>query len=279
MTTNDTRSARAGRAVLRPFGALGEQVEFYGRSYGYGVAALTKYRREVLRLLAEVSLGSGALAVIGGTIVVVAGLNLFAGAEIGILGYSSLDRIGLEPLTGFGSAYITTREVAPFITVFALVATIGGGFTAQLGAMRVSEEIDALEVMAIPSLVYLVSTRIVAGVLAVIPIYLLGLITSYGATKVMVTLFFGQASGTYQHYFSSFLYPADLLLSTAKVIVLTIVLMAIQCYYGYTTVGGPAGVGRSVGTGVRNALIATMFADLVFDLFFYGGPPSVRVSG
>jgi phospholipid/cholesterol/gamma-HCH transport system permease protein len=269
---------RAFDAIVRPLRQLGEQVEFYGRAYGLGLAAFARYRKEVLRLLAEVSLGSGALAVIGGTVVVVAGLNVSAGAEVGILGFSSLQNIGLEALTGFGAAYITTREVGPFITIFALVATIGAGFTAQLGAMRVSEEIDALEVMAVPSITYLVSTRIVAGVIAVVPIYVLGLLTSYAATKGIVTVFFSQSSGTYQHYFSSFLYPIDIVLSSVKVVAMTVVLMAIQCFYGFRAGGGPAGVGRAVGVGVRNALIVSLFVDLLLDMFFYGGPSTVRIS-
>ena len=81
--------------------------------------------------------------------------------------------------TGFISAYFNTREIAPLVAGLALSATVGCGFTAQLGAMRISEEIDALEVMAVPSLPFLVTTRLIAGFVAVIPLYVIGLLSSY----------------------------------------------------------------------------------------------------
>ena len=85
--------------------------------------------------------------------------------------------------TGFLSAYFNTREIAPLVAGLALSATVGCGFTAQIGAMRINEEIDALEVMGVPSLPFLVTTRIIAGFIAVIPLYVLGLLTSYFATR------------------------------------------------------------------------------------------------
>src|SRR5918994_515113 len=79
----------------------------------------------------------------------------------------------------------------PLIAGIALAATVGCGFTAQLGAMRISEEVDALEVMAIPSLPFLVTTRIIAGLVAVVPLYVIGLFSSYFATRLIVTGYYG----------------------------------------------------------------------------------------
>src|SRR5207245_7270593 len=103
------------------------------------------------------------------------GLTLFTGVVVGIQGYTALNEIGTAAFTGFISAYFNTREIAPLVAGLALSATVGAGFTAQLGAMRISEEVDALEVMGIPSLPYLVTTRVLAGFVAVIPLYALGL--------------------------------------------------------------------------------------------------------
>ena len=136
-----------------------------------------------MRLLAEVTFGSGALAVIGGTVGVIAFLSFFTGTEVGLQGYAALDQLGTSAFTGFLSAYFNTREIAPLVAGLALSATVGCGFTAQIGAMRINEEIDALEVMGVPSLPFLVTTRIIAGFIAVIPLYVLGLLTSYFATR------------------------------------------------------------------------------------------------
>ncbi len=135
-----------------------------------GAPRLMHYPKETLRLIAEISMGTGALAVIGGTVVIVGFLTLFTGGTIAVQGYSSLGNIGVEALTGFFAAFINVRIAAPVIAGIGLAATIGAGSTAQLGAMRVSEEIDALETMAIPSIPYLVSTRVMAGMIAIIAV-------------------------------------------------------------------------------------------------------------
>ena len=169
--------------------------------------------------MAEVSFGSGALAVIGGTIGVMVGMTAFTGTVVGLQGYSALNQVGTSALAGFISAYFNTREIAPLVAGIALSATVGCGFTAQLGAMRISEEIDALEVMGVPSIPYLVTTRIIAGFLAIIPLYAIGLLTSYIASRQVTVWFFGQSAGTYDHYFHLFLPPIDVLYSFGKVLV------------------------------------------------------------
>ena len=159
------------------------------------VCGLTKYvpalRSTILRLLAEVSFGSGALAVIGGTVGVICFLTFFTGTEVGLQGYQALNQIGSSAFTGFISAYFNTREISPLVAALALSATVGSGFTAQLGAMRISEEVDALEVMSVPSLPYLVSTRLVAMVGALIPLYLVAMFTSFFGTRLVNTELFG----------------------------------------------------------------------------------------
>jgi phospholipid/cholesterol/gamma-HCH transport system permease protein len=274
--------SRIGRAVRRPvrgLDSLGRQVAFHGRAYAYVPRTVLRYGREVARLIAEVSLGSGGLAVIGGTVAVVVFMTAAIGVEVGLQGYSSLANIGVEALAGFVSSYANTREGAPVIAGVALVATVGAGFTAQLGAMRVSEEIDALESMAIPSLPFLVTTRIVAGFIAVIPLYSLAVLGSYAATRFVVTVVYGQSGGTYDHYFSVFLVPSDLLWSFVKALVMSMVVMSVHCYHGFTATGGPAGVGRSVGHAVRSSLIGVILVDLVLDLAIYGSASSVHISG
>src|SRR5699024_8553765 len=150
---------------------VGKQLAFYLQTLAWTPRTVRRYLRVVLRLLTEVSFGTGALAVIGGTLGVMIGMTLFTGLVVGMQGYSALNQLGTAALTGFISAYFNTREVAPLSAGIALSATVGCGFTAQLGAMRISEEVDALEVMGVPSLPYLVTTRVIAGVTAVIRVY------------------------------------------------------------------------------------------------------------
>jgi phospholipid/cholesterol/gamma-HCH transport system permease protein len=258
---------------------LGEELAFFMRALAATPRSIKRYPKEIMRLLAEVALGSGALAVIGGTVGVILAMTFFTGAQVGLSGYASLNQIGTAAFTGFVSAYINTREIAPLVAGIALAATVGCGFTAQLGAMRISEEVDALEVMAIPSMPFLVTTRIVAGLIAIMPLYVVGLLSSYFATRLVVTQFYAQSTGTYDHYFNQFLPPGDVLWSFGKVIIFAVVLILIHCYYGYTASGGPAGVGVAVGRAVRTSIVAINVIDLFLSMAIWGSTTTVRLAG
>jgi len=258
---------------------LGEQLSFFGRALAWFPRAFVEYWKEWIRLIAEVSLGSGALAVILGSVGVIGFLTFFTGTEVGLEGYQGLNQIGISAFAGFVSAYFNTREIAPLVAGLGLTATVGAGFTAQLGAMRISEEIDALEVMGIPSVPYLVTTRIIAGLIAVIPLYVIGLVFSYFATKFIVVDYFHQSGGTYDHYFHQFLVPVDVFYSFLKVIIFSVVIMLIHCYYGYFARGGPAGVGVAVGRAVRTSIVAINIIDLFLSLALWGANTTVRIAG
>jgi phospholipid/cholesterol/gamma-HCH transport system permease protein len=264
---------------LRTLDHLGEQLSFYLRALAWMPRTVTRYKKEVLRLLAEVTLGSGALAVIGGTVGVITALTFFTGTNVGLQGYAALNQLGTAAFSGFVSAYFNTREIAPLVAGIALAATVGCGFTAQLGAMRISEEVDALEVMAIPSLPFLVTTRIIAGMIAIVPLYVIGLLSSYFATRLTVTQFFGQSTGTYDHYFTQFLPPGDVLWSFGKVLIFAVVVILIHCYHGYNASGGPAGVGVAVGRAVRTSIVAINVIDLFLSMAIWGTTTTVRLAG
>ncbi len=273
---------RFNRAVTRraeSVADLGKQLIFHANALREIPKAVTRYRREVVRLLSEVSFGSGALAVVGGTIGVMVALSLFTGSVVGLQGYAALDQLGTSALTGFISAYFNTREIAPLVGSLALAATVGSGFTAQLGAMRINEEIDALEVMGVRSIPYLVTCRVIAGLVAVIPLYAIGLLTSYLGSRLVVVYVYGQSAGTYDHYFALFLPPVDVFLSFLKVIGFAIVIILIHCYYGYTASGGPAGVGRAVGRAVRLSIVAVNVLDFFLSLAIWGTTTTVRIAG
>ena len=258
---------------------LGEQLLFHARAAAAVPRTLRRHRREVVRLLAEVSFGTGALAVVGGTVGVICFLTFFTGTEVGLQGYQALDQIGSSAFTGFISAYFNTREISPLVAAIALSATVGCGFTAQLGAMRINEEVDGLEVMGVPSLPYLVTTRIVAGFVAVIPLYALGLVSSYFGSRVVTVVFNGQSAGTYDHYFGLFLSPVDVLWSFLKVMLFSVVVILIHTYYGYRATGGPAGVGVAVGRAVRTAIVMINIIDFFMSLAIWGATTTVRVAG
>jgi phospholipid/cholesterol/gamma-HCH transport system permease protein len=258
---------------------LGDQLTFYVRALLWTPRALRRYLREIRRLLAEVTFGSGALGVIGGTIGVMIAMTLFTGTVVGLQGYAALNQIGTAAFTGFVSAYFNTREIAPLVAGLALSATVGAGFTAQLGAMRINEEVDALEGMGVPSLPYLVTTRIAAGAVAIVPLYGIGLLSSYLSSREITVLFKGQSSGTYDHYFGQFLTSVDVLWSFGKVLIFAVVVILAHCYYGYRASGGPAGVGIAVGRAVRTSIVLISLTDFFLSLAIWGATTTVKVAG
>jgi phospholipid/cholesterol/gamma-HCH transport system permease protein len=273
---------RLVREFRRPVGVLGrvgDQTLFYTRALAGTPYAVLHFRREVIRLIAEISMGAGTLAMIGGTVVIVGFLTLAAGGTLAVQGYSSLGNIGIEALTGCLAAFINVRISAPVVAGIGLAATFGAGVTAQLGAMRINEEIDALASMAIRPIEYLVSTRIVAGMIAITPLYSIAVILSFVASQFTTTVLFGQSGGLYAHYFDTFLNPIDLLWSFLQAVLMAITILLIHTYFGYFATGGPSGVGVAVGDAVRTSLVVVVSVTLLVSLAVYGSNGNFNLSG
>jgi phospholipid/cholesterol/gamma-HCH transport system permease protein len=273
------RLSNALRRSAASWTRIGLQAQFYARTIASVGDVFARYRPELVRLIAQMGLGTGALAVIGGTTVIVGFLTITTGALAAVIGYNQFSDIGVEALTGFASAYFNVRLAAPLTAGIALAATIGAGATAQLGAMRINEEIDALEVMGIRSIAYLASSRLVSGVIVVIPLYCVAVLAAFLSAKVCTTVIYGQSSGVYDHYFNTFLYPMSLVWSFLLAVSMAIVIMLVHTYYGYTASGGPAGVGEAVGRAVRTSLVSSGVLTVFISLAIYGQSGGFNLSG
>jgi len=265
--------------VVDGWNQVGVQTQFFGRTLISIGDVFVRYPKELIRLIAQMGLGTGALAIIGGTVAIVGFLTVSTGALVAVQGYNQFSEIGVEALTGFASAFFNVRLIAPATTAIALSATIGAGATAQLGAMRINEEIDALEVIGIRSIAYLASSRVIAGVIVVIPLYCVGVLMSFYAAKIGTTVIYGQSSGVYDHYFDTFLNPIDLIWSFVQSIAMAIVIMLVHTYYGFTASGGPAGVGEAVGRAVRTSLVISAFVVVMISLAVYGQSGNFNLAG
>jgi phospholipid/cholesterol/gamma-HCH transport system permease protein len=258
---------------------IGRQAQFYFKTLASIGDAVVQYRSETLRLIAQMSLGTGALAIIGGTIAIVGFLTISTGALVAVQGYNQFANIGVEALTGFTSAHFNVRLIAPLTAGIGLASTIGAGATAQLGAMRINEEIDALEVMGVRAISYLAASRVVAGVVVVLPLYCVALLMSFLAARVGTTAVYGQSTGVYDHYFNTFLNPIDVVYSFLLAVVMAVVIMLVHTYYGFTAAGGPAGVGEAVGRAVRTSLISASFVVVFVSLAIYGQAGGLHLAG
>ncbi|MCK0093589.1 ABC transporter permease [Rhodococcus sp. F64268] len=275
-------AARARSAVGRPFTAVvdgcaevGRHVVFAFRAVAGIPTALHRYFSHVLRHIGEVSFGYASLLAGGGTIGIVLAMSAVAAMMVGVETQRGLELIGMTSLSGMLSAIANTRELAPVVASIALAAKVGTGFTAQLGAMRISDEIDALDAMAVRSVPFLASTRLIAAAVCVIPIYMVGLLGSYVATRLVVMNFQGNSAGTYDYYFHLALSPSDLWYSLTKAVVFAMIVAIVHCSYGFYASGGPEGVGRAAGRALRTSILAIGVTDVVLTFALWGLVPTI----
>jgi phospholipid/cholesterol/gamma-HCH transport system permease protein len=279
------RYPRATANFTRYAGAAGRGLDEAGRLAWFSLCcvgqtghALRRYRHETLRQIAQTVLGAGAMAFVGGA-VGIGGFVVLCGASlVAVQGFVSLGNIGVEAFTGFFAALVNVRIGTPVIGGILLAPVIGAGHTAELGAMRINEEIDALDVMGINSIAYLASTRLIAGLAALVPLFCGLVIVAFLSPQLTTTLLYGQSTGTYEHYFRTFLRPEDVGWSFVESLIIVVAVMVSHCYYGYNASGGPVGVGEGVGRSMRLSLISVQVVVLLGTLAIYGVNPNFNLT-
>lgn len=262
-----------------PVMQLGHMLTFFFEALASIPVSLRHYRKEFARLLSDISWGNGSIVVGGGTAGVAVGLGVLAGAVIAIEGYTFLDLLGLGPATGFISSLVNTRELAPLMASLAFAVQAGCRFTAQLGSMRISEEIDALSALAIRPIPYLVTTRLMAAVVAVLPLYVLCLASSYLSCQLVVAVLGNTSSGSYGHYFTMMLSFKDVAYSVVKCVVFGWIASTVQCYYGFYASGGPEGVGVAAGRAIRATITAIVIVNMLLTMALWGVNSGARFGG
>lgn len=275
----NAQALRPVRAVHTGFVDIGKHVTFMVRTLASIPFTLVRYRKHVLGQISEVSFGTNSVLAGGGTIGIVFAMSLAAAMMLGVETQRGLELVGMTTMSGMLSAIANTRELAPVVVAIALAAKVGTGFTAQLGAMRISDEIDALDSMAIRSIPFLAGTRVIAAMVCVLPIYMIGLLASYLSTRLVVVFFNGASAGTYDYFFHLALSPTDLLYSAIKAMVFAAIVSLVHCSYGYFASGGPSGVGQAAGRALRTSILAIGVFDVVLTFAMWGLVPTIPGMG
>ena len=273
------RLARPAATAYDGLATVGQHVSFYVKVFASLPHALVRYRRHTLGQIGEVTFGTSSLLSGGGTIGIVFAMSLAAAMMLGVETQRGLDLVGMNTMSGMLAAIANTRELAPVVVAIALAAKVGTGFTAQIGAMRISDEIDALDTMGIQSVPFLVGTRVLAALVCVVPIYMIGLLASYLSTRTVVVFFNGASAGTYDFFFHLALGPRDLAYSMLKAVVFAVVVALVHCTYGYFASGGPAGVGQAAGRALRTAILAVGVLDVLLTFALWGLVPEIPGMG
>jgi phospholipid/cholesterol/gamma-HCH transport system permease protein len=254
---------------LQPFDVLGEVITFAARGLS-GIPRALRHSGEVWWYAAFLAIGSTPVALV---------ITYFSGSECSVEAYYSLHQLGgAESLAGVFNSLCDLREITPLFFGFAVGAKVGCGLVAELGTMRVNEEIDALETMGVNSIRFLVSTRMLAALLVMPLMYVLALASSFLASWAVQHFQIGLVSdGVYFSYFWRFTNLQDLLFSTIKAVVFAFTIICVAVYYGYHVTGGPVGIGRAVAKTMALSLMLTVVLNAVLTQVFWGTNPNLPI--
>jgi phospholipid/cholesterol/gamma-HCH transport system permease protein len=233
----------------------------------------------VLRFFGEALRQAGILIV--GSTLVIWGLVFITGlGTCGIEGAYFTEAQGAPAYAGVFTAWCNLREAVPYAFGYMMAAKVGTGIVAELGAMRISEEIDALEVMGFDSMTFLCATRLLAAWL-VLPFMYIGAIgVAYLASYIAVVKQIGYvSSGGYSLIFWQFQNPTDLLFSLIKGMTMATAIVLVGCYYGYNASGGPVGVGEATAKSMVLNLVAVTLIGMLGTQVFWGGNPRAPIGG
>ena len=252
--------------------AFGEIARF-GRSVAGQV-----YSGKVLRFFGEAIRQAGILIL--GSALIIWAFVFILGLQCGIQGAYFFRAQGAPTYAGLFSAFCDLREALPYAFGYILSAKVGTGIVAEIGAMRINEEIDALEVMGVPPITFLCATRLLGAWIALPFIYLVGIGVMYVASYLAVVKQVGDvSSGGYSLIFWMFQDPTDLVFSLIKGMTMATVIVLVGCYYGYTASGGPVGVGTATAKSMVFNIVAVHILGMVGTVVFWGANPRLPIGG
>jgi phospholipid/cholesterol/gamma-HCH transport system permease protein len=204
-----------------------------------------------------------------GSVLIVALTGLFTGMVFATQSWSAFERFGAESLVGPTVAITITRELAPVLSALMITMRAGSATCTELGTMRVTEQVDALETMAVSPVQYLLVPRVLAGLLMG-PLLAMLFDTAgvFGGFAVAV-LVKGLSVGTFVLRTQDIVGPEDVWEGLVKAAVFGLVVMLIACYNGYYASGGAKGVGQATTRAMVSSAVAVFILDYLLGLLFH----------
>jgi phospholipid/cholesterol/gamma-HCH transport system permease protein len=232
---------------------------------------------DVRKYMSEVFRQAGLLILSSGLIIWL--MEFVIGSECGLEANYTLKQIGAPLYSGIFNAYCSLREMAPYMWAYIFAAKVGCGLVAEIGSMRISEEIDAMEVMGVKSRSYLVGTRLVAAWIAMPFLYIVGLGIMYVSMYLVTVVELGGVSpGGYSYIFWLYQNPLDSLYSMIKVMSMGTTIVFVGCFYGFTAKGGSVGVGRNTAKSMMLNMVLIHVIGLLGTQLFWGLSPNAPIA-
>ena len=254
------------------FASFGEIIKFIGKILGQ------IFTLRVFRFFGEALRQSGIL-VLSSTLVIW-GLVFIIGLQCGIEGAYFNRSVGSPAYAGVFAAWCDLRELVTYAFGYMMAAKVGTGIVAELGSMRISDEIDALEVMGINSITFLCATRMLAAWMVLPFMYIAAVGAGFLASYLAVVEQIGEvSSGGYFLIFWMFQNPGDLLFSLIKGMSMATVIVLVGCYYGYNASGGPVGVGTATAKSMVLNIVLVHLIGMLGTQVFWGANPRAPIGG
>ena len=236
------------------------------------------YSGRVFRYFGE-ALKQAGILILGSTVVIF-GLVFTIGLTCGIEGAYFNRSVGSPAYAGVFAAWCDLREAIPYAFGYMMAAKVGTGIVAELGAMRISDEIDALEVMGIPPVTFLAATRLLGAWMTLPFMYMAAIGVGFLASYIAVVEQIGDvSSGGYLLIFWMFQNPPDVLFSIIKAMTMATAIVLVGCYYGYTASGGPVGVGTATAKSMVLNIVLVHIIGMLGTLVFWGANPRAPIGG
>lgn len=245
---------------------------------------IVRFVGRVLRTLPDLRHHTGEVFHQTGVLILSTGLILWLmqfviGYQCGLEANYILEQIGAPLYSGVFNAWCAIREMAPYMWGYIVAAKIGCGLVAEIGSMRISDEVDAMEVMGVRSLSYLVGTRVVAAWIAIPFLYSVGLGVMYvGEYLVTVVMLGGVSAGGYSYMFWLYQTPIDFVYSMVKVMAMSTTIVFVGCYYGYYARGGPVGVGQNTAKSMMLNMVLIHIIGFSGTALFWGAAPNAPIA-
>ncbi len=252
--------------------SFGEIAKFCGKVLGQ------VYGLRVFRFFGE-ALRQAGILILSSTLVIW-GLVFIIGLQCGIEGAYFNRSVGAPAYAGVFSAWCDLRELVPYAFGYMMAAKVGTGIVAELGSMRISDEIDALEVMGIDSMLFLCATRLLAAWMVLPFMYIAAVGAGFFASYLAVVQQIGEvSSGGFFLIFWMFQNPPDLLYSVLKGMFMATAIVLVGCYYGYTAGGGPVGVGTATAKSMVLNIVLVHLIGMLGTQLFWGANPRAPIGG
>jgi phospholipid/cholesterol/gamma-HCH transport system permease protein len=233
----------------------------------------------VMRFFGE-TLRQAGILIVGSSIVIWSLVFITGLGPCGIEAAYFNQSVGAPTYSGVFAAWCNLREAVPYAFGYMMSAKVGTGIVAELGAMRISEEIDALEVMGINSVTFLCATRLLAAWIVLPFMYLTAIGVGYLASYIAIVKQIGYVSaGGYLLIFWEFQNVPDLVYSVIKGLTMATAIVLVGCYYGYTASGGPVGVGAATAKSMVLNLVLVTLIGMFGTQVFWGANPRAQIGG